>query len=97
MTISLDRAAWESLISEARSSANEIDTTSMNIDMQRTTKEYFTSIEEVAEILNQMTRDYISIALTDLTKMQDAAHRRIEHDANDRFDLDPNGFGPVPV
>jgi len=76
----LHEARWHMAIAEVRNSVNDIDTTPVDVDIQRTTKEYFTRIKELAESLNQLTSQYIAITLTDLNKMQEVAIRVIERD-----------------
>jgi len=102
MIRSLREARWRVVTNNAKNVANEINTTSMDIDMQRTTKEYFTQIEELAELLNELTRAYIAVALIDLDKMQEAATRAADRDReaaraiqNEHF-IDPM-MGPTPV
>ena len=97
----LNEARWNIVTDNAKNVANEINTTSMNIEIERTTKEYFTQIEAFAESLNQLTREYIAVSLTDLGKMQEAAARVVERDQEaaraiqNEHIVDPSGPGPV--
>jgi len=97
MVRTVSEARWQIVTNNAKNVANEINTTSKNIEMPRTTKEYFTQIEELAEALNQLTRTYIATTLTDLNKMQEAAARAIERDAAAARDIQNQPFIGSPM
>jgi len=80
MKRSLNMADWTLLIASAAGKSGEIDTTSMNTDMERTTQDCFVRIEALAESLNQLTRDYIEVAQTDMQKMLIAGKRVVATD-----------------
>lgn len=99
MKRSLSMVSWTLLIGRANSRSVEVDTTSMNTDLDRTTQDCFVQIEALAESLNQLTRDYIAVAQTDMQKMLEAGRRVVRMDAVDARMLSRgmDTRGPSPV
>lgn len=81
VSIKLDPAQWNGVVSNASSALNNVNTTS-TVSVTKTSIDPFKSVPKVLSDINAVLSSYKAAAQTDLSKMEQAAQTIVDEDQN---------------